>query len=234
MTPRPQLSLCVPICADVGQLQDFHENLSKFFQKFPIFYEVLFALNPGQDQSLSLLQSFVERYPHYRIMENKKSSSRAKNLQMLFAKSSGDILVATDLDLAAPLSEIFKMLEVFFSDQSTEVIFGNRFKAKKNLENQKAKESVLEKFFMGVLKEKTPWRFADPFCPTLGLRRTSFEKIENDLKSCGWHWTQEVQRVIQIKGLKAQEIPLYIGSRRGLRPPRSEALHLLNFVLFRI
>ena len=234
MTPRPQLSLCIPVCSEKDLIQDFHENLSQFFQKFPILFEVLFAVNLGQDQSLSFLQYLAERNPHYRIVKNTKRLSRAQNLHSLFAKARGEIIVATDLDLAAPLSEVFKMLEVFFSDQETEAVFGNRFKAKKNLENQKAEENKLEDFFLGILKEKTSWQFADPFCSILGLRRTSFEKIEKDLISRGWHWTQEVQRIAQLKNLKAQEIPLYVGSRKGLKPPKLEALHLLAFVLFRI
>jgi glycosyl transferase family 2 len=234
MTPRPQLSLCIPVSGNTDLIQEFVENVSQFFQKVPLLYEVLFAVNPNQDQSLSLLQYLAERNPHFLIVENKSKLSRAESLHYLFAQARGDILVATDLDLTAPLSEIFKMLEVFYSDRETEVVFGNRFKAKKNLERQIAKEDKMASFFAGVLKEKTQWPYADPFCPVLGLRRTSFEKIQDQLQSRGWHWTHEVQRIVQAQHLKAQEIPLYMGSRKGTTPPKSEALHLLYFVLFRV
>lgn len=234
MTPRPQLSLCIPITSDTGLIQEFSENLTQFFQKFPLLYEVLFAVNPHQDQSLSLLQYLTERNPHYQIVENKTKLGRAQSLHKLFSAAKGDVVIATDLDLAAPLSEVFKMLEVFYSDRETEIVFGNRFKAKKNLQSQPAVVDPLENFFSGVLKEKTPWKFEDPFCPVLGIRRNSFEKIDSHLKSSGWHWTQEVQRVAALYDLKSQEIPLLVGPRKGTKPPKSEALQLLKFVLFRI
>jgi hypothetical protein len=243
MTPRPQLSLCIPVCSEKDLIQDFHENLNLFFQRFPLVYEVLFAINPGQDQSLSKLRHLAERNPHYRIIENIKYLSRAQNIHRLSTKSQGDILVPIDLDLAVPLSEILKIIEGFFSNPEIEVIFGNRFKAIKNIENKKVEQNKLENFFMGVIKEKAltstrQWKFADPFCPILGLRRSSFEKIEKDLRSSGWYWNQEVQRVAQVKELKAQEIPIYVGSGldapQRIKPPKSEAFHLLKFILFRI
>jgi hypothetical protein len=239
MTPRPQLSLCIPVDSvkgadDAGLIQEFVENVSQFFQKFPLLYEVLFSVNPNQDQSLSLLQYLAERNPHYRIVENKSKLSRAQNLCNLFSQARGDVLIAIDLELATPLSEVFKMLETFYSDKETEVVFGNRFKSKKNLESQTADEDKTARFFHDVLKDKTQWPFADPFCPVVGIRRTSFEKIKDALRPRGWHWTHEVQRVAQMKQLKTQEIPLYTGSRKTTKPPRSEALHLLHFILFRV
>lgn len=234
MSPRPQLSLCVHVSANREMIQEFSENLKSFFQKFPLLYEVLFAINPGQQEGLSLLQSLAESNPHYQIVENKKHHSRAENLERLCQQAKGDVLVTIDLDLASPLSEIFKMIEVFYSERETEVVFGNRTKAKKKLENIHADLSPLEKFFAGVIQEKAPWPFQDPFCPVLGIRKKSFERLQKDLKSSGWNWTQEVQRVTLKNQLKFQEIPLYVGSRKMQKPPRSEAWQLLKFVLFRI
>ncbi|WP_413288369.1 glycosyltransferase [Bdellovibrio sp. HCB337] len=234
MAPRPQLSLCVHVSADRDLIQEFSENVIGFFQKFPLLYEVLFAVNPGQDQSLSLLRYLAERNPHYKIVENKKHLSRAQNLENLCKESRGDILITTDLDLAAPLSEIFKMLEVFYSERETEVVFGDRTKAKKKLETTEAEEIPLETFFSGVIREKTAWPYQDLFCPILGIRKSAFEKIQNDLKSSGWHWNHEVQRVVHRLQLKSREVPLYVGSRKIQKPPKTEALQLLKFVLFRI
>jgi hypothetical protein len=233
-----QLSLCVPASTSNVLIQEFSDNISHFFQKFPVKYEILFAVNPEQDEGLSLLQSLAESNPHYQIVANKKHLSRAENFEMLFKKAKGDILVATDLDLAAPLSEIFKMLEVFYSNPEVEIVFGDRSKSKKKLEQARAVEAPLETFFKGIIKEKTPWPYQDPFCPLLGMRKSCFEKLAPELKSSGWYWTHEVQRVVKALGLKSEEIPLYVGSRKVPSPEGlgacKEALHLLQFVLFRI
>lgn len=236
MSPRPQLSLCVPVCSDKDLIQEFVENTSQFFQKFPLAYEVLFAVAPDQDQSLTLLEYLADRTPHYHLIKTQKGTNRAQNLETLFKEARGDILVVTDLDLAVPLSEVFKMLEVFYSSSETEVVFGDRSKSKKKLEaTQDFSHDPLEKFFAGVIKDKAPWPFQDPFCPILGIRKKSFEKIQDELHSQGWHWTPEIQRWTYKQGLKFQEVPLYVGSRK-LRKPANGILawQLFKFVLFRI
>lgn len=235
MSPRPQLSLCVPLCSDKDLIQEFAENTAAFFQKFPLVYEVLYAVGPNQDQSLPFLQYLTDRNPQQHIIRTDSDHSRSKNLEQLFKCARGDILVVTDLDLAVPLSETFKMLEVFYSSPETEVVFGDRAKAKKNLEKETPEADALENFFSGVIKEKTAWRFQDPFCPTFGIRKKAFEKLQDSLQSSGWHWTPEMQRAVMLHGLAYQEIPLYVGTGKIEKPPRMmTALELLKFVLFRI
>lgn len=229
MVPRPQLSLCISVSRTSDLIQEFSDNVSHFFRKFPLLYEVLFAVNPRQDQGLPLLHYLAERNPQFRIVENSASLTRAENLENLFHRARGNILITTDLELALPLSEVLKIFETLHTEQDVEAVFGHRNnKVKKNLEN----------FFQQVIHDKTRWPFRDPFCPVLGLRKESFLKIQNELKSKGWYWTHEVQRAVHVKSLKSREIPLYVGSRQAPslygRAAVVEALRLFKFVLLRI
>lgn len=238
MTPRPQLSLCIPVSSSetlaIALLSEASGNLQAFFKKFPLIYEVLFALNPEQDQSRNLLQSLAEKHPQIRIVENPRRLGRAQSFERLFCEARGDILITTDLDLAAPLSEVFKILEALYSDRELDVVFGDRFSAPKKPGSFSPPRSALEDFFSGVIKEKKAWAFKDPFCPVLGLRRTAYAKIQTGLQSRGWHWTPEVQRLAQLHGLKTLELPLTMSPSQKNKPPKSEAWHLLGFVLFRV
>jgi len=236
MSARPQLSLCIPICSDQELLREFDQNVTAFFQKFPLVYEILFAVAPKQDQSLSLLKELALKNPRYKISELTDSLSRAQRLENLFKSAQGDILMAASLDLTIPLSECFKILEVFYSDRNVEAVFGDRSKSKKNLENHpQLVDNKIEIFFSGVIHEKAKWPFHDLFCPVFGIRKSAFEKIQGDLHSRGWHWTHEIQRLALKFSVQSQEIPIYSGSRPGVKPPFwQETLALLNFVLFRI
>lgn len=242
MSPHPQFSLCIPVSSNSEHIQEFSDNISQFFQRFPLLYEVLFAVNPHQDQGLSLLQYLSDRNPHYHVYENEKPLSRSENFVKLFNMARGDVLVAIDINLALPLSEIFKVLEVFFSQPETQVVFGVRGKTKKHLESGPPEiptfSDKIEAFFNDVIHDKTSWPFADPFCPFLALRKNSFAQIQNELRKSGWYWTHEVQRAVRVKTLPYEEIPLYFGSRRIPKPQGLkalvEALRLLKFILFRI
>jgi hypothetical protein len=213
--PSPvQLSLCIASTGtsptEEARRNEFSQNVTAFFHKFPVTYEVLFATAPGK---------------------------RAKSLVETLAKAQGDILMVMDLDLSIPLSECFKILEIFYSDESVQAVFGDRTQKKKKLENTQYRTELtgLEGFFGGIIREKAQWKFQDPFCPVFALRKSSFEKIRGELKPRGWHLTPELQRVAQNQGLVTQEVAVYAGSRQNQSaPPWTEFWGLLNFVLFRI
>jgi len=228
MPLTPQLSLCIPYIDELSRIPEFAADVSSFFGKFPISYEVLLAAPQGS--SLTLAEPF-------RAIPVKNAGARAKNLEVLFAAAQGEFLFAADLDLAIPLSECFKILQVFFSEAEVQAVFGDRTQKKKKLEDTAYSTALnkTETLFSGIIHDKTLWKFQDPFCPVFALRKSAFEKIKAEVKSRGWHWTPEIQRLVQKQGLAAREIPLYAGSRTAKRAPAmAEILGLLNFVLFRI
>lgn len=228
MAPRPQLSLCISVDHNYAQVADFCGNITAFFKKFPLQYEVLLASAENPDQSLPANFKWV-KVPRFQ--------SRSKNLKRIFDEATGDLLLATNLDLSVPLSESFKILEVFYSHPEIQVVFGDRTQKQKKLEEAIRPVGLqgLEKFFDGVIREKTPWPYHDLFCPVFAIRRAAYATLHTDLKSHGWHWTPEVQRVALQHELRSEEVALYAGASSGQRAPKfPEVLGLLEFILFRI
>jgi hypothetical protein len=231
MSSQTQLSLCIPESSDTRGIQEFYDNVNQFFLKFPLQYEMLFAVAPNTPkESQALLTTLSEKDPRVRIVQTKKSLARAKKWQTLFQAGAGDFLVPLELSLHIPLGEVFKMLQELYTDTSLDVVFGNRFA-------KKAPRSRLEAFFQGIIQEKAGWPFRDSFCPTFALRKSAYEKIQSELHSSGWHWTPEIQRVAIKKDLKPIEVPVFdhsLNQPLQRRPGRLESLRLLSFVVFRI
>ncbi|MBC7370949.1 MAG: hypothetical protein H7326_05250 [Bdellovibrionaceae bacterium] len=228
-----QMSLCIPSLADSGQLLEFAADVSSFFAKFPIQYEVLLAAPRSR--------ILPELPANFRVVPIKNANAKAKNLVALFAEARGEYLIASEIELAIPLSECFKILQVFFADPATDAVFGDRTQKKKKLENTKYDVHLnkTESFFNGIIHDKTNWKFEDPFCPVFALKKSTFEMLKPDIAAIGWHLTPEIQRLVQKKNLTGVEIPLYAGSRMSSKnssgaPALTEILGLLRFVLFRI
>jgi hypothetical protein len=178
MSTRPQLSLCFPEIDASSASDQALADVSAFFSKFPVTYEVLVAGKRAANQSAVTI-----------------SSSRAKNLESLFRSAQGEFIFAMGLDLSIPLSECFKILQELISDPELGAVFGDRTQKKKKLENTEYRTTLprIENFFSGILHEKTKWPFKDPFCPVFALRKSALDQIAPEIKSSGWHWTPEVQ-----------------------------------------
>lgn len=243
MSSQTQLSLCIPYSSDLRQTQDFYNSVNQFFLKFPLQYEVVFAVQ-SPDEGRALLTALAENETRVRFVET-KFSARAKNYQLLFEAAKGDILVAMDVTLKIPLGEIFKMLQELYTDASLDVVFGNRFeKLKKVTAGSVVPRPRLETFFQGIIHEKAGWPFRDSFCPTFAIRKASFLKLLPELDSKGWHWTHEVQRAVIKTDLKPIEVPIFDRSQTTVseksklteQKPSAfvESLRLLSFVVFRI
>jgi hypothetical protein len=253
MPSHPQLSVCVPDSSEFAILQEFYSNVNQFFLKFPLPYEIVFAVESNQDQSRNLLKGLSDTDPRVRTLEVGPCSSRAKKLELLFAAAHGDLLVASSLELSIPLGEIFNMLQELYTDKDLQAVFGNRFEKKKapakspfsvpptksETGGARTNPDPRERFFQGIITEKTSWPIKDAFCPTLALRKTTFETLRPYLKSTGWHWTPEVQRAVSLNAAKALEVPVFEAPPRPGQPRGSaiswlEFLRLLSFVIFRI
>ena len=231
-TPMPQLSLCIPHISEIARIPEFIADVTSFFAKFPIQYEVLLAA--PRSKTFPALSAMP---PNFHRVPVQSAKAKAQNLALLFAEARGEFLIATELDLSIPLSECFKILQEFFANDEVQAVFGDRTQKKKKLENTtySTRLTGIETFFKGIIHDKTSWKFQDPFCPVFALRKTAFTSMQSELCARGWHLTPEVQLSALKGNLVTQEIPLYAGSRSHEKAPVvREILGLLNFVLFRI
>lgn len=232
--PSLQLSLCVILPSRPVDLNVFFQDLTAFFQKFPLSYEVLLALDPSQDQSRTLAEAQAARGLPIRIQSVSQGLANAARVEKLLTSASADFLVTYPLDQGLPLGEVFKILQHFFTEPDLEALFTHRSTQKSFQTTRPQPRSRWEQSFTDILREKNKWPFTDPFSPLFGLRRSAFLKIQKNLKLDGLDATPEIQRAVLQTDLRHLEISVVPTMTPSPAFGFKRWWHSLRFVLFRV
>lgn len=228
------LSLCVTVSggADPSALGSFLQDLSIFFQRFPVPYEVLLATT---DQSPNEWQGLEQKFAVLKIQRRPHREPAAKMMIHLLEKARGHVLITYPLDQGLPLAELFKILQNLLSESELEVIFTQR-RTQKSFEKDVRLQALpaWERLLSDILKEKNRWPFQDAFAPVIGLKSEAFAKIRGGLGG-KTDLTLEIQTASLEAGLRWRELAVIPSSREAPRRYGIWArLRLLSFVLFRI
>ena len=101
------------------------------FRSFDTAVRFLFVDDGSRDNTRQLLSQLVEGRPNLRAMSLEKNSGKAEAVRrgLLDAMSEGaEIVGFWDADLATPLSEIPRFLEIFHEKSDVDLVFGSRVK----------------------------------------------------------------------------------------------------------
>ncbi len=114
-----------------------HENIERgvlgqmmdFLASQPYTSELIVSDDGSTDDSLRLVQEFAAGQPNMHVLAN---THRGKPFALRAAQDSvqGDIVLLTDMDQSAPLSEVTKLLPYF--EQGYDVVIGSRGSGRKN------------------------------------------------------------------------------------------------------
>ncbi len=214
--PSPQITLCIPILNEEKNLPELFSNLNSFFEKFHIPFEVVFCLDPSQDQSERLLREAQQKDPSYRYFQNPRPLGRARSLIRAIKEASAPYIAATSADLTTPLGDITKLLQKI-GEMNSAIVFGDRIgKRDSPFLSSTSKKSRLEITYMNIFWEKNNRRFKDPFCSTFVLKKEIRDLLLSDLKTSGWdlgwYLTPALQEQVLKKNIPFAEVPVYASS----------------------
>ena len=230
----PQITLCIPVLNEEKTLPGLFSNLTSYFEKFMIPFEVVFCLDPSHDQSEKILCEASQENPAYRYLVNSKKLGRACSLMKAIEAARSPYIASASADLSIPLGDITKLLQKM-SEANTSISFGSRIDKKDSpFLTSTSKKSRLEITYMNIFWEQNRRTFKDPFCSAFVLKKEIKDDLFKNLKASGWYLTLNLQDRVLAKKIPFIEVPVYAAAtdRKGF-PYYRESLRLflrsLNF-----
>jgi dolichyl-phosphate beta-glucosyltransferase len=123
------LSVVIPCYNEMANLQKgVLDKISSFLNKKKFSYEVLIVDDGSDDESISFIEDFIKTNSNFRLIKNSHmGKAGAVTSGMLEAK--GDYQLFTDMDQAAPIEELDKLLPYF--KENYDIIIGSRNSTRK-------------------------------------------------------------------------------------------------------
>jgi len=125
LTPKPDISIIVPVYNEEENLPALLPRLLPVLDGLNRPYEVLFVDDGSRDRSLAILRSFVDAHPgRVRVLELSRNFGQHPAILAAFQRARGSIVVTLDADLQNPPEEIPKLLARM--DEGYDVVGGIR------------------------------------------------------------------------------------------------------------
>ncbi len=118
------LSVVIPCYNEMANLQKgVLDKIESFLSKEKFEYEVVIVDDGSDDESIEFIESFVKIHKNFRLIKNTHTGKAgAVTTGMLEAK--GEYRLFTDMDQAAPIEEVDKLLPFF--KQDFDIVIGSR------------------------------------------------------------------------------------------------------------
>lgn len=203
----PQITLCIPLFNEADKIADLLANLSSYFGKFQIPYQVVFGLDPSTDNTESVLAA--QKSSHFKIMRNAKRLGRAESLRLAILAADSPYIAIASADLSTPLGDITKLLQNL-SGSEFQIAFGTRIDKKDSpFLTINTKKNRLEITHMNISWEKGVRHFKDPFASAFVMKKEVRDRLLGDLKVRGWYLTPALQKKVLKLGIPYVEVPVH-------------------------
>ena len=205
----PQITLCIPVFNEEKTLPGLFSNLSSYFEKFLIPFEVVFCLDPSSDQSEKILEEASRKNSAFRYLVNSRKQGRARSLLRALQEARSPYIAAASVDLSIPLGDLTKLLQSL-TEKETAIAFGTRMDKKDSLFlSSTSKKNRLEITYLNIFWEQQKRQFKDPFCSAFVFKKEIRDVLLLDLKASGWYLTQDLQEQVLKKKISFTEVPVY-------------------------
>ena len=204
---KTYLSVVVPCYNEEENLKKGAlDQMAAYLDKQKYSYEIIISDDGSTDQSVELAKVFVEKHPHFRVMEN-KHGGKPFAVKSGLEQAKGKVVLFADMDQSTPISEFGKLLPFF--KEGYPVVIGSRGRKRVGSSFFRLMASNI---FMLVRKSLVLSNIADTQCGFKAFERKAALELFNQL--------QVFKEKEQVKGwrVSAYDVELlFIARKRGYK-----------------
>ncbi|GAG40001.1 unnamed protein product, partial [marine sediment metagenome] len=127
---KPKVSVVIPCYNEEENLKrGVLDQVEKYLKKQDYPSEVIISDDESTDGSIKFVEKFKKYNPRFKLLKN-KHGGKPFALRSGLKKARGEVVLFTDMDQSAPITEIEKLLPWFEKDY--DVVFGSRGLERKN------------------------------------------------------------------------------------------------------
>jgi len=188
------------------------EEIDHYLKKQGYLSEVLISDDGSTDDSLKIVEKFVKYHPRFKLLRN-EHRGKPFAIKSGLAKSRGEVILFTDMDQSAPISEIEKLLPWF--KKGFDLVIGSRGKERENFPWYRRTLSWGFRFLRRMILLRN---IIDTQCGFKAFHREAGRAIFKKMQifkqvgeAKGWRvgaWDVEMLFVAEKLGYKIKEVPI--------------------------
>lgn len=173
------ISIVIPAYNEEKRISRTLESYLTQFHSKP--FEILIVLNNCRDNTLEIVKRFQEARPSViRFLDIPDAIGKGGAVIKGFQEVKGDIVGFVDADLATPVSDVEKMLQLLETQQCDGVI-ASRLLSDSLVHDRGLLRTVVSRCFSGLVRFLFDFEYRDSQCGAKFFTKQAIEKILPDL-----------------------------------------------------
>jgi dolichyl-phosphate beta-glucosyltransferase len=200
-------SLVIPAYNESERIKSSLQKIVDFLGEQRIFAEVLVINDGSRDDTADVVREFAARYSYIRLIENPGNRGKGYSVRNGMLQATGDIVLFTDADLSAPITEAPKLFAEI--QKGTDVAFGSRWLvAKMQTERQSIMRQIAGRMYNILMRVLLGLKYKDTQCGFKAFNRRAVDTLFTRQRIERWGFDVELLFLAQKFRLKIVEVPV--------------------------
>lgn len=200
-------SIVIPAYNESERLYDSLEKIIAFLNDQKLSAEVLVVNDGSRDNTAEIIRQFAEKYPFIRLIENPGNRGKGYSVRNGMLQANGDIVLFTDADLSAPITEAPKLFAEIA--KGADVAFGSRWLvAKMQTERQSIMRQIAGRMYNILMRVVLGLKHKDTQCGFKAFNRRAVDTIFTRQRIERWGFDVELLFLARKFRLKMVEVPV--------------------------
>jgi hypothetical protein len=201
-----KVSVIFPAYNEADVLEDTIKKVILNLDTFADSYEIIIAEDGSTDGTNKLASMLAEKDTRIKHIHRQKRLGRGTALKNSFKKSSGEIIVYMDLDLATDLSHLRELIEAI-NIEGFDLATGSRLLSKSKV-NRSWTRNLASSSYNLIVRKLLGSRIKDHQCGFKSFRREPLLILVDEVEATHWFWDTEILVRANRRGYKIKEIPV--------------------------
>ena len=201
-----KVSVIFPAYNEADVLEDTIQKVILNLDTFADFYEIIIAEDGSTDGTNKLASMLAEKDTRIKHIHRQKRLGRGTALKNSFKKSSGEIIVYMDLDLATDLSHLRELIEAI-NIEGFDLATGSRLLSKSKV-NRSWTRNLASSSYNLIVRKLLGSKIKDHQCGFKSFRREPLLILVDEVEATHWFWDTEILVRANRRGYKIKEIPV--------------------------
>lgn len=202
---RPTYSIVIPAYNESQRITASLDQIVAWLREQRWSAEILVVNDGSQDDTASVVGRYAAMHPEVRLIENPGNRGKGFSVRNGMTQARGEMLLFSDADLSAPMSEAPKLFEAIAA--GADVAIGSRWlRSELQTERQPVYRQLFGRVFNLFLQTVLGIRFKDTQCGFKAFRRAAADAIFPRQRIERWGFDAEILFLARRFGFKSTEI----------------------------
>lgn len=212
----PNYSIVIPAFNEERRLAGTLDQVIAFVRQQRWAAEILVVNDGSTDGTADLARKYARANSSLKVVENPGNRGKGFAVRNGMLHACGDILLFTDADLSAPITEATKLISAL--EAGADIAIGSRWlDPSLQTQRQSVLRQVLGRVYNVLMRGILGMDFRDTQCGFKAFKREAARKVFPVQQIEGWGFDPEVLYLARRAGLKIAEVPVRWGHDIGTR-----------------